>query len=216
MTTGHTPYHEEPAEAVDARPGTDVRPLANRPSAQAAPAASARSAPSQEPQQRYWLSRTWEHDGLLNPRGWVEPTKFLLQDEGGRVVYRMVALSAWSERRMAIHDRDGLPLAVLHKTWRRGSFELLRGGLVEAAITYKDPVWRWRDRYVVQAADGTKIVVLPTSVGSRVYEFREDGRTLARYTQRGWLEIGEGVDLVLATATVLSIVLGPWFGSLGD
>lgn len=172
------------------------------------------------------MLRTWQHEGLLNPRGWVEPTQFVLVDEGGRVVYRMVAPSAWSDRQMSIQDPEGRLLASLNKKWKwtSSAYKLVRANRVDATITYKDTVWRWRDRYVIKLADGRKIVGPETSVGSMVYEFSENRRMLARYSRplsertgrrKVVLEVVEGLDPLLFAATALSIVLSRG-GALGD
>ena len=211
MTAARTPDHETPVDVVDVPAGTHGGATQGGWAPGAAPAA-----PPAPPRRamRYRLSRTWQHDGWFNPRAWIEPTQFVLKDERGHVAYRMVALSAWSERRMSIQDADGHPLAALHKTWRYRSFRLLRGGRLAATINYKDPVWRWRDRYVVKAVDGTKIVFIPTSVGSGVYEFRQDGRTVGRYSRREGLEISDGIDPLLLIAAMLGLEL-PHEGSPG-
>ena len=201
--------YDKPGEVADAPPEVHGRPMQARQRSETAAPPPAAAPPTPRPEARYWLSRTWTHEGLLNARAWLEPTQFELKDEGGRVVYRMVASSAWSERRMSFQDPDGRCLASLHKTWKRRSYKLLRGNRLEWKITYKDPVWRWRDRYVVRAADGREMVAVQAGVGSGVYEFREDGRTLGRYSERGTLEVCQGADPLLLAATALSIDLGP-------
>lgn len=201
--------YDEASELADAPCGAHGQPIEDRQAVEPAAAAPATPPPSEQREMRYWLSRTWKHEGLLNPRGWIEPTQFLLKDESGQIVYRMVALWAWSERRMSIQDVEGRYLASLNRGWRPQSFDLIRGNRLEATITFKDPFWRWRDRYVVKAGDGTKMVAVEAGVGSGVYQFIEDGETLGRYSQRGSLEVAEGADPLLLAAVALSIVLGP-------
>ncbi|MDP8908338.1 MAG: hypothetical protein M3N47_04310 [Chloroflexota bacterium] len=214
MKAGQTPNYDKPAEVADAPRGAHVGPLADRPGPEAAPAAPAVPPPSQEGEKRYRLSSVWEDKGLLDPRGWVQPTHFVLRDECGCVAYRMIALSAWSDRRISIEDGDGRPLAALHKPWSYASFRLLRGGRVAAKIAYKDPLWSWQHRYVTKTADGTKLVAVHRGGSPGGYEFRQDGRTLGRYSRREGLQLSDAIDPLLFVATVLVIEL-PREGSPG-
>lgn len=159
--------------------------------------------PAEDGMRSFRLLRTSKYKGL-DPRGLIEPTQFVLVDDEGRPVYTVAASSAWWDYSLSIRDAEGNEVGRLvsrvHKPKR--NYKLVRSDRREATIAYKDPVLRWRDRYVIRTRGGEELEAVQTAVGSGVYEVNANGRVVARFTHHR-LELDEAVDPLLIVSALV-------------